>query len=84
MEKLPNDVMHVLLKGMNAKPSINFNSGNRFNKSNSNVCKPVRPISCKYKTFTKAKLHELLSDLLVDNNEYETVDEGIEDVSEVN
>ena len=59
----------ILLKGRNDKPSSNINDGNRFNKSNSNVCKPVRPISCKYKTFTKAKLHELLSDLLVDNNE---------------
>ena len=74
----------ILLKDRNAKPSRNLNNGNRLNKSNSNVYKTVRPLSYKDKPFTNANLYELLSDLLVDNNEYENSDEDIEDVIEVN
>ena len=74
----------ILLKGRNVKPITNLNNGNRFNKFNSNVYKPAMSLSYKGKPFTKANLHELLSDFLVENNEHETTDEGIEDVIEVN
>ena len=72
----------ILLKGMNAKPISNLNSVNRFNKSNSNKYKTVRPLSYKGKPFTKANLHELLSDSLVDNNECKDDDARIEDIIE--
>ena len=52
----------ILLKGRNAKPSSNLKSGNRFNKSNNNVYKPIRPVSYKGKSCTKANLHKVLSD----------------------
>ena len=74
----------ILLKVINTKPSSNFNSVNRLNKSNINNYKPVSPLSHKGKTFTRASLHEILSDLLVDNNENQDANIGIEDVIKVN
>ena len=68
MEKTPSDMRSIMLKCKNDKPSSNLNSSNRFNKSNSNNYKPVRPLSYKCKPFAKARLHELISDLLVENN----------------
>ena len=79
-KQLPNDIWHVLLKGRNSVPTSNINSGNRFNKIKSNKHKPVRPLSWKGKPFTRASLYEILSDLLVDDNEHEDYDAGIEDV----
>ena len=75
---------HVWLKGMNDKPISNFNIVNIVITSNGNNYKPTRPLSCKGKPFAKANLHELLSNVLVDNNEYEYSDIGVEDAIEVN
>ena len=69
-----------LTKGRNTKPSSKLNAGNVFNKLNSNNCEPERHLSCKVKPFARANLHELLSDLLADDNEHEDADAGVEDV----
>ena len=67
----------ILLKGRNTKPSINLNGCNIFNKNNSNNYKLTRPLSYKGKPFARANLHDLLSDLLADDNEHEDADAGI-------
>ena len=73
--KLPSDVKSIILKDRSNKPS---------NKFNSHKHKSMKPSSYKIKPFTKANLHELLSDLLEDTRESENDDIVIEDKNEVN
>ena len=82
--KLNNDMRSILLKGRNATTNSDINSVNRFNKTKSNECEFVMPLSCKGKHFARANLHEFLSDLFKDNDAYEDADAGIEDSIEVN
>ena len=82
--KLPSDMKSITLKGRNPKTSSNVNSHNRLNESNSNKYKPVVPLSYKSEPSTKGNLHEFRSDSLVENNEHEDSDSGIEDAIEFN
>lgn len=74
----------IFLKGRNAVPNSYINSGNRFNKTKSNACKPARPLSCKGKPFAMPKSYEFLSNFLLDDDAYEDADTGIEDAIEAN
>ena len=77
-------MISILLKVRNTVPNSYINSSNRFNKTKSNKHKPARPLSCKGKPFTRAKLHEFLGNFLLDDDACEDTDIGIEDAIEVN
>ena len=70
-------MMSILLKYRNDAPNIDINSGDRFNKTKINRHKPARPLSWKGEPFTRANLHEFLSDLIVDDDVYKNSDAGI-------
>ena len=73
--KLTSDMKSMILKGRNNKP---------INKCDSNKNKPAKPSPYKGKPFTKAKLHELLSEFLEENKDSEKDDDVIEGIDEVN
>ena len=74
----------ILLKGINATPNSEINSGNKFDETKNNKHTPVRHLSCKGKPFTRANLHDFLSNFLADDDAYEDADKDIEHAIEVN
>ena len=84
---LPNDMKAVILKGRDN----NINSYSDCNKDNFNNAKPrfnqcetVKPPNCKPNPFTKANLHELLTELLVEEEETGGIDRDAEDSDNIN
>ena len=62
----------IILKVRNS--SYGSNNRSNSNKSNNSSHKPVKSPSYNVKPFTKANVHELLNELLVETNEYENDD----------
>ena len=80
--KLAPNMKHAMLKGKIS----NSKSNNRFSKNifNNPSCKTIKPPSCNPKPFTKANLHELLHELIVESNQSEDDDSVTEDTEEKN
>ena len=72
----------MILKGGNSnnKPSNRFNK----NESKNTSCRTIKPFFCNSKPSTKANLHELFHELIVEINESEEDDLFAKDASDNN